>query len=122
MPLRGNMLIGVSQTVAEGRTQDYEYLRLELRADGVYYVTTPPGQKEGVFRLAEQTIDRTDNRNDAVFVFVNTAQDFPQKITYRRASEGWLYAAVEGKIGGADRLVTYPMRRIACDSGELIPK
>ena len=35
MPLRGNMLIGVSQTVSEGRTQDYEYLRLEVRPEGV---------------------------------------------------------------------------------------
>ena len=122
MPLRGNLLVGVSHTVSEGKTQDYEYLRLEARPDGVYYVATPSGKKETAFRLAEQTFDRTADRNDAIFVFVNTAQEFPEKITYRRASEGWLYAAVEGKIGGADRQVTYPMRRIGCESGELIPK
>jgi len=91
MPLRGNLLIGASHTVAEGKTQDYEYLRLEARPDGVYYVVTPSGKKEAAFRLAEQTVDRTDNRNDAIFVFVNTAQEFPEKITYRRASEGWVY-------------------------------
>ena len=50
MPLRGGMLLGVTQTVLQGRTQDYEYLRLEARADGtVRYVTMPSGQPELVF-------------------------------------------------------------------------
>ncbi len=53
------------------------------------------------------------------FVFVNPALDFPQKITYRRATQGWLYATVDGKVGGADKEVTYPMRRIDCESGEV---
>ena len=120
MPLRGGLLVGVSQTVAQGKTQGYEYLRVESRADGVYYVATPSGQKDTAFRLAEQTVDRTGDRNDEIFTFVNVAPEFPQKITYRRASEGWLYAAVEGKIDGAEKLVTYPMRRIGCESGEFI--
>ena len=120
MPLRGGLLVGVSQTVGQGKTQGYEYLRLETRADGVYYVASPSGTKETAFRLAEQTVDRTNERNDEIFVFVNTVPEFPQKITYRRASEGWLYAAVEGKIEGVDKKVTYPMRRIGCESGEFI--
>jgi len=60
---------------------------------------------------------------DVIFLQeVNPAAGFPAKITYRRGSEGWLYAAVEGKIDGADRQVTYPMRRIDCESGEFIRK
>ncbi len=120
MPLRGELLVGVSQTVSQGRTEGYEYLRIEPRADGVYYVASPPGRKESAFRLTEQAVDRTNNRNDEIFGFVNTAPEFPQKIIYRRASEGWLYAAVEGKVDGADKQVTYPMRRIGCESGEFI--
>ena len=30
MPLRGNLMLGMSQTVVAGKTQDFEYLRLEV--------------------------------------------------------------------------------------------
>jgi len=122
MPLRGNMMVGVSQTVIDGKTDGYEYLRLEPRPDGVYYVAVPSGKNEAAYRLAEQTVDRTAERNDEIFTFANPALVFPQKITYRRASEGWLYATVQGKVNGADREFIYPMRRIDCKSGELIRK
>jgi len=120
MPLRGGMLIGVSQTVMQGKTQGYEYLRLESRADGVHYVAAPSGKAEASFRLQEQTVDKAEGRNDMIFTFANPRPEFPQRIVYRRASEGWLYATVEGKVGGADRQVTYPMRRVDCESGEFI--
>jgi Domain of unknown function (DUF6265) len=120
MPLRGNLIVGVSQTVAQDKTLGFEYLRLESRPEGIFYIASPSGKKEDAFRLAEQTIDRSGDRNDQLFVFVNPALDFPQKITYRRASDGWLYADVEGKAGSADRKVIYPMRRIDCESGELL--
>ena len=120
MPLRGKLLLGVSQMVAQDRTQGYEYLRVEPRADGVYYVAVPSGKQEMALRLAEHTLDSAGGRNHEVFEFVNTGLDFPQKITYRRASDGWLYATVEGKVGGAERKDTYPMRRVGCESGEFI--
>ena len=110
MPLRGNLMVGVSQTVADGKTQDYEFLRIEPRTDGVYYVATSPGKPETAFRFVDETVDRTRDRNDHIFTFSNAALEFPQKIVYRRASEGWLYASVEGKVNGADRQVIYPMR------------
>ncbi len=118
MPVRGNLLIGVSQTVMLDTTQGYEYLRLEPRADGVYYVAAPSGKKEEAFRLTEQTVDRTGDRVDEIFVFTNPALEFPQKITYRHTAGGWLYATVDGKVGGADRQVIYPMQRVNCESGE----
>ena len=120
MPLRGGMLIGVSQTVMQGKMQGYEYLRLESRADGVYYIAAPSGKAEAAFRLEEQTVDKTGDRNDTNFTFANSRPEFPQRIVYRRASEGWLYATVEGKVGGADRQVTDPLRRVDCESGEFI--
>jgi hypothetical protein len=122
MPLRGGMLIGVSQTVMQGTMQSYEYLRLESRPDGVYYVAAPSGKAEAAFRLQEQTVDKAEGRNDTIFTFASPRPEFPQRIVYRRASEGWLYATVEGKVGGADRQVTYPLRRVDCESGEFIRK
>jgi len=120
LPLRGNLLIGVSHTVAQDKTDGYEYLRLESRPEGIFYVAVPSGQKEAAFRFAERTVDQTAGRNDEMFLFVDPARDFPQKITYRRASGGWLYAVVEGKVDGKDRQLTYPMRRVDCQSGEFI--
>ena len=120
MPVRGAMMLGVSQTVDKGVTQGYEYLRLEPRSGGVFYVATPSGKPEIAFRFDSETTDTSNERNDTTFTFVNRAQDFPQLIAYRRAKEGWVYASVEGKVGGADRKATYPMRRIDCESGELI--
>ena len=117
-PLRGGMLLGFGSTVFQGKTQSYEYLRIESRADGVYYVALPSGQSETAFKL----VSITAHDKDTVFTFANPANDFPQRILYRRGSEGWLYATIEGKLKGEDRQVIYPMRRIGCESGEFIRK
>jgi hypothetical protein len=83
MPLQGAMMIGVSQTIEKGATQGYEYLRLEPRPDGVFYVASPPGKPEAAFRFEGQTVDKAMDRNDAVFTFVNPKLEYPQRIAYR---------------------------------------
>ena len=122
MPLRGGLLLGMSQTVMGGKSQGYEYLRIESRPDGVYYVALPSGEKEDAFRYTGKTLDTTGDRNDELFTFENPALEFPRRIVYRRATGGWLYAQVEGKVNGADRQVIYPMRRIDCATGANITK
>lgn len=117
-PMRGGVLLGVGSTVFQGKLQSYEYLRIEPRADGVYYVAIPPGQKEDAFKLISVT---TDDK-DTIFTFSNPGLDFPQRIIYRRGTEGWLYATVEGKVKGEDRQVIYPMRHVDCASGTFILK
>jgi hypothetical protein len=116
LPLRGEMMIGASQTVLQGKTQDFEYLRIEARPDGVYYVAVPSGTKESPFRLKGKWTDG----DDVIFVFENTVNEFPQRILYRHGTKGWLYAHVEGTINGQEQKVIYPMRRVDCQSGELI--
>jgi hypothetical protein len=118
MPLRGNLLVGSGHTVVGGRTQDFEYLRLEPRAAGVYYVAVPSGQKETAFALADRKADGADT----VFTFRHPTQEFPQTIIYRRATGGWLYVHVEGKVGGEERRIIYPFRRVDCESGEFIER
>jgi hypothetical protein len=116
MPLRGNLLIGTSQTTLDGQTIEFDYLRIEPRTDGVYYVATPSRQKEESFKLGEIVKDG----EDTIFTFENPAHDFPQRILYRRGTMGWLYAHVEGTVSGSERRVIYPMRRIGCESGAVI--
>ena len=123
MPLRGEMMLGMSQTVDEkGATQSYEFLRLEPRTGGIFYVATPSGKAEVALKLDSETTDKSNDRDDTIFTFVNPAQEFPHAIAYRRAREGWLYATVEGKIGGQERKATYPMRRINCETGEIVAR
>ena len=118
LPLRGGMMVGAGQTVMQDKTQDYDYLRLEARPDGIYYVMLPSGNRESAFKLATVAADE----RTTVYTFDNVVDEFPQRIVYARASEGWLYASVEGKLQGEDRKVTYPMRRVGCESGDPIRK
>jgi uncharacterized protein DUF6265 len=122
MPLRGGMILGISQTVMGSATQGYEYLRLEARSEGVFYIAVPSGKAEDAFKLIGKTVDKIGDREDEIFTFENPAHEFPQRIVYRRASGGWLYVHVEGKVGGVDRQVIYPMRRIDCATGATIEK
>jgi hypothetical protein len=102
--------------VLQGKTQDFEYLRLELRPEGIFYVAVPSGKKEASFRLS----GRMRDGESEVFTFESPVDEFPQRIIYRRGTEGWLYAHVEGKLNGLPQNVLYPMRRVDCASGELI--
>ena len=122
LPLRGNLMLGMSQTVNQGRTQDYEYLRMESRPDGVYYVVLPSGQNATSFKFEGKTVVTMGDRKDDEFVFTNATLEFPSKIVYRRARGGWLYISVTGKVKGNDKEVTYPMRRISCETGEAIER
>jgi hypothetical protein len=118
LPLRGGLMIGAGHVVFQGKTQDYGYLRLETRPDGVYYVSISSAKKEAAFKLASATIDD----KDTIFTFTSPGEEFPQRIVYRRGVEGWLYASVEGKVKGEEKKVIYPMRRVDCQSGDLIRK
>lgn len=120
LPQHGDMMIGVSQTVMDDKTIDYEYLRIENRPDGAYYVVSPPGKAQTAFKLTEELVDQADGAH--TFVFIDPAGEFPRRIGYRRATQGWLYTEVEGKVNGAERKVIYPMRHVNCETGEVITK
>ena len=117
-PLRGNVMVGVSRNALPERTISFEYLRLEPRADGVYYVTASMGRNESAFKLASTKRDGTDE----IFTFQRGGTEFPTSLTYRRGGGGWLYVEVAGQAQGKDHKVTYPFRRVGCESGEFIRK
>ena len=117
-PLRGNVMVGVSRNALPERTISFEYLRLEPRADGVYYVTASMGRNESAFKLASTRRDGTDE----IFTFQRGGTEFPTSLTYRRGGGGWLYVEVAGQAQGKDHKVTYPFRRVDCESGDFIRK
>jgi Domain of unknown function (DUF6265) len=121
LPPRAGMLVGVSHTIvqdqkpaSEARTEGYTYLRLEARADGIYYVAIPSGRNELPFMLTGVEVDR----GDKVFTFSNPGGVFPQRIIYRHSKGGLLFAHVEGKVNGRDKRVIYPMHPVDCVTGK----
>jgi hypothetical protein len=112
---RGGIMLGSSQTVVGQQTQDYTYLRIESRPDGLYYVAVPSGKKEIAFKLAGVE----DDKGVKVFTFSNPQDEYPQRIVYRHSEHGLLFAQVGGKVDGKDKEVTYPMHRVDCVTGAL---
>lgn len=84
----GGTLIGMGRVAAEGKTYFFEYLRIETRADGIYYVAQPRGQEPTDFKLVRSGPDEV--------VFENLAHDFPKRILYRKLADGRLFARTEG--------------------------
>lgn len=84
----GGTMFGTSRTIADGKTVFFEFLRLETRADGIYYVAQPRGGKGTDFKLVKS--------DDKSATFENLKHDFPKRILYRRESETSLVARIEG--------------------------
>lgn len=122
LPARGGMMVGIGQTVlqerkkrgGEQKTSEFQYLRLEERADGLYYVAIESGTKETAFKFTSVG----EQMGRKAYTFANPTDAFPQKIVYLRGSEGWLYAEVAGTVGGNPKEVTYPMRHVDCMTGK----
>jgi hypothetical protein len=101
----GASMLGLSRTVAGGRTYEFEYLRIEQRQDGIYYVAHPKARCPGTdFKLMSVTATEA--------VFENPAHDFPKRITYRKTAEGSIVASVDGGPGTKGFTFTYlPMKK-----------
>jgi len=93
-PLGGSML-GMSRTVVDGRTREYEFVRV-MAVDGrLAYIAKPSGQAEATFPMK--------SLEDGLVVFENPTHDFPQRVIYRRNTDGTLTARIEGTIKGEAR-------------------
>jgi len=99
-----NMLVGMSRTVAAGKTTGFEFMRIEARADGIYYVAQPGGRPPVDFKLASESASE--------LVFVNPGHaDHLKKVIYKREADGRLTARIEGENGGKAFAEDYPYRR-----------
>ncbi len=102
----GGTLLGMSRTVAGGRTRAWEFMRIE-EADGrLVFVANPSGQAEASFPSITVEPGRV--------VFENAAHDFPQRVLYQRQDEGGLLGRIEGESAGEPLSVDFPMDRAAC--------
>src|SRR5262245_57096340 len=90
----GGSLIGMSRTVAGGKTVFFEYLRIEARGPEIYYVAHPRARTPGTdFKLVRLSGHEA--------VFENPAHDSPKRVIYRKNGNGTLSGRVER--GGTEK-------------------
>ena len=103
-----NLMLGSSQTVRNGKSVAFEFLRIVNNGQGLTYVAKPSRAKdETPFSIAKVTV------NEAVFE--NLKHDFPQRIIYRLDKPDSLFARIEGMRNGELKGMDIPMKRVKCE-------
>jgi hypothetical protein len=99
----GGSMMGMSRTVAGDKMVEFEYLRIEQRSDGVYYVAHPKARCPGTdFKLTRASATEA--------VFENPQHDFPKRITYRKTGDDGLTASIDG--GEGSKAMSFTFQRI----------
>jgi Domain of unknown function (DUF6265) len=101
----GGSLIGISRTVVNGKTSEFEFLQIRDLPAGLTYIAKPSSQAEARFVATSASPEE--------IVFENPAHDFPQRIRYRIDGSS-LRAQIEGTVEGKVRGVEFPYARVSC--------
>lgn len=101
----GGTLLGMGRTVRGGKTAFFEYLRIETRDDGIYYVAHPKARPGTDFKATQVGPDEV--------VFENPEHDFPKRIVYRKEADGSVTARVEGDGTEPEKAQEFRFRRTA---------
>lgn len=105
-PLGGTMM-GMSRTVANGKTVAFEFLRIVEDEKGILYISKPSqNSSETSFKLVRSGL------NEATFE--NALHDFPHRIIYR-LNKSSLHARIEGTNNGKPMGIDFPMVKATCD-------
>ncbi len=104
----GENMLGVSRTVARGKTIELEFMQIWEEENGeIFFIAQPSGQKQTRFKLSKISSREV--------IFENPAHDFPQRVIYRLAEDGSLLGRIEGVSQGKKNAVDFPMKRVRCD-------
>ncbi len=98
----GGLMLGVSRTIKGDRAVGFEFLRIEFRQDGIFYVAQPGGRPKTEFKLTA-----SDGKSAT---FENPAHDHPKLIRYSLGADGSLKAELEG-VEGKQSFVFRPVTR-----------
>ncbi|MBM3734438.1 MAG: hypothetical protein FJW39_01515 [Acidobacteria bacterium] len=99
----GGAMLGMSRTLAGEKMVMFEFLRIETRPDGVYYVAQPNGRPPTGFKLTRSS--------PKLAVFENPQHDHPKIITYELTDPQSLTATIEGDQGGKNRKTVFQFKR-----------
>ena len=96
----GGSMLGMGRTVVGDRTVEFEFLRLEQRADAVYYVASPGGQCPSTdFKLTRLSAQEA--------IFENPQHDFPKRVIYKKNADGSLTASIDAGAGTKSQSFSY---------------
>jgi hypothetical protein len=104
----GRTMLGISRTVAEGKTLEFEFMQIREETSGqILFIAKPSGQPEATFKLIKGSAREV--------IFENPQHDFPQRVIYRLQTDGSLLGRIEGVIKGKEKSVDFPMNRARYD-------
>ncbi|MEO8648274.1 MAG: DUF6265 family protein [Acidobacteriota bacterium] len=103
----GTSILGMGRTVRDGKTVDHEFMRIENRADGLYFVARPKAN-------AEETEFKLKSRTANSFTFENPEHDFPQRVIYSFGN-GTMTGRIEGNNKGKPMGIDFPFKKVKCD-------
>ncbi len=103
-----NLMIGTSQTVKNGKSVAFEFLRIVNNGHGLFYIARPSSAKDETPFMVSKT-----GTNE--IVFENLKHDFPQRIVYRSEQKDSLFARIEGTVNGETKGMDIPMKRVKCE-------
>lgn len=100
----GATMLGMGRTVVGEKTVEFEFLRIEQRANGIYYVASPNGGPTTDFKMTRLIGQEV--------IFENPEHDFPKRIVYKKISDGSLVASVDaGENTKSQNFVYFPVRK-----------
>lgn len=102
----GGVMLGMARTVKGGRVVQFEFMQLRESPAGLVFIAQPGGRQGTQFNAVEASADAA--------VFERSGADFPQRVAYRRRTDGGIAARIEGDAGGVKRGVDFPLRRVGC--------
>jgi hypothetical protein len=98
----------MSQTVKDGKTREYEFMRIVQNDDGsMEFISKPSGQEQTSFKLIKLEGKKA--------VFENALHDFPQRVIYYMIGADSLVGRIEGTMDAKARGIDFPYRRVKCD-------
>lgn len=99
---KGNVIVGLSRTV-DGLSNTFEFMRIENRKEGVIFIAQPGGERATPFLLLSHDANK--------LVFSNPANDWPQRIEYRRTGPDTLEAKVTA-FDGKGKTLAFKYTRV----------
>ncbi len=102
----GGSLLGMGRTVVQGKTVDFEFMRIQQEGGNLVFTAKPSRKPEASFQMISLQGKRV--------VFENLQKDFPQRVIYQLKDDGSLLGRIEGKSNEQERTIDFPMQRKNC--------
>lgn len=104
---RGGTMLGVGRQVRDGKTTEFEFMRIHEDKGEIFFTAKPSGQAETTFKLVSFA--------DGKATFENPQHDFPTRVIYGKQPDGSLLARIEGLMNGQKRGIDFPFKRAKCE-------